>query len=381
MRNDGWATDAFELHHVNGDTRYSNGISYARLDYAAEDSDTIRPVPKAKRIFQWFLFGVPIIVAILPIALLTGYSPHLSRRLGSNACTLAGEFVIPYESSIWDGNRLFEISVGFLGPSRICDVGYCEGFTFTQAKIIDVMWDVVIGRGAQAFLVVVAYRLFSSVITSLMHEGEVGYDAFASVAFSTGTFTSLLTLLRHTVGWTPVPRSGRAVSNYVAMAFCTLYIVALPSLYSAMTGYTSHFDPHITQGTQTGTAGSINTVTHDCAGGFVPVWGQLQYFYAAGRTLEANYFPMGTDFIPIYYDYYVNGRVGPEWIECRSSNTPQVSSTRTFTDHYLVAQIITATNPSTTNVHKLSTSHPALLRTKQRSSTTVTIASILTRLA
>ena len=66
---------------------------------------------------------------------------------------------------------------------------------FHQCQIIDVAWDVIAGRGGQAFCTVVAYHLFSKVVKHLMRQGEVGYDVFAAVAFRSGSASSSGSLL------------------------------------------------------------------------------------------------------------------------------------------------------------------------------------------
>ena len=71
------------------------------------------------------------------------------------------------------------------------------------------------GRGGQAALVVVASRVFGSVLKVLMRSGEVGYDLFSAVAFEAGSARSLVTIGRHVLGATPVPRTRRAVLAYV----------------------------------------------------------------------------------------------------------------------------------------------------------------------
>jgi hypothetical protein len=45
-------------------------------------------------------------------------------------------------------------------------------------KVIDIAWDLLIGRGVQAAVALVAYNLFGAVIKMLMASGEVGYDMF-----------------------------------------------------------------------------------------------------------------------------------------------------------------------------------------------------------
>ncbi|KAK5124885.1 hypothetical protein LTR85_001075 [Meristemomyces frigidus] len=149
-----------------------------------------------------------------------------------------GDFVLPYTASIWDAAHFWTINLDACawyagGVTYVAGIGY----SFEQVKIVDLAWDVLLGRGGQALLGWMAYRLFRQVIAVLMERGEVGYDVFASLAFNSGSLSSLLMLLRHAVGWSPLPQSKRALGAYAAMAVATSYIIAMPTLLSAMTDY------------------------------------------------------------------------------------------------------------------------------------------------
>ena len=224
------------------------------------------------------VYVLPLLAAIIPIVLVAAYSPRFSRHLAYNACTPNGDFVLPFTTSIWDLSRLLETTVAFGSlPHRTCTVGAggstplsCEGNTFTKVKVIDMAWDVLIGRGSQAVVVLFAYRLFSRILATLMKQGEVGYDAFAAIAFDSASTTPFPTLLRHAVGGTAIPRTLRAILAYWGMAAATLYIVAIPTLLSAIIGYTSYYAPYINfEKTGSEAQGSLM----DCEGTFPPVWG------------------------------------------------------------------------------------------------------------
>lgn len=225
-------------------------------------------------------YVLPLAVSVLPLALLLGYSNQLSNRLADSACTPGGNFVMPYNSSIFDPRKFFEITMPFVGrePSS-CSMSVtdpfaepdCLGYTFTEVKVIDLAWDVLVGRGGQGLLVVFAYGLFSRIIVALMAHDEVGFDAFATVAFETGSLRSIIPLFRHALGLTPVPRTRRAICSYVGMLLATAYIVAVPSLLSAMTGYVSRFTPYMRLGSVQGSNGTLVS----CYPGLYPVWGRL----------------------------------------------------------------------------------------------------------
>lgn len=226
------------------------------------------------------LFASLVLLAAVPIALLAGLSPRFSEALGENACLPSGQFVLPYTSNIWDFQQFFAITLPFTGGARLdCNddgtesaAQACTGYTFTQVKVIDLAWDFLLGRCGQALLALMAHRLFRTVLDTLMQSGEVGYDMFASVAFAGPTFLSLGPLARHIVGQTPVPRTRHATQVYAVMGLCVLYLVSMPTLFSAMTGYTSYYVPFI-KSRMPGSVIMSETNITDCQDAFVPAWG------------------------------------------------------------------------------------------------------------
>lgn len=152
------------------------------------------------------------------------------------------------------------------------------------------------------------YRLFSRVLAMLMSRGEVGDDLFASIAFDSGSFSSLWMLVRHASGWTPLPRSRRAIRCYAAMAVNSLYVVVLPTLFSAMTGYTTFYTQFISFNEGNNLPGQLSSTTNllDCSE-ILPAWG----FRGAYSALETGPVEEGT------IDYDQPGRVSSKgWIDC-----------------------------------------------------------------
>lgn len=242
------------------------------------------------------LFYLPLVAALVPIILLLASSSRLSQALGSNGCLPSGDFVLPYTSSVWDSSQFFAITIGFTGPraSPFCSAGgtlqqglsavssyqACPGYGFKTVKVIDVAFDLLVGRAGQLILAALAYRLFSRILTSMMQQGQVGYDMFGAVAFQSCSLISVPTLLRHALGSTPIPRTRRSRVIFLCMGLVTVYIVAVPTLVSAMSGYTSHFTPYVFNTTAQYDENRFQATNQtqavvDCLGRLEPAWGIL----------------------------------------------------------------------------------------------------------
>lgn len=275
---------------------------------------------------RWVLYIVPLLVCVAPIAILAGLSPRFSRELGYNACSSTGEFILPYTSSIWDPSNFFTITLPFTkGEGDTCTFGNgetadlaCGGYSFTQVKVIDLAWDVLVGRGGQLVIVAFAYGIFGDAVRALMDREEVGYDLFAAVAFHSGGISSIGTLLAHAVGNTPIPRTRHAVRVYWVMAAATTYIVAMPTLFSAMTGYTSTYAPFVNINLDFNSNFTLSGSLIDCQNSFAPVWGKL------GNQDELGWGYTTSGFWPIVYDHppYAAYTADPGWIDCESLNFP-----------------------------------------------------------
>ncbi|KAK3691325.1 hypothetical protein LTR37_018686 [Vermiconidia calcicola] len=288
---------------------------------------------------KYVLYGLPLLIAITPVILLLAFAPVLSDRLGHNGCTSTGEFVFPYSSSIWNRSRFFAITIPFtlLRPGESnCRSGPgstgiqsldCDGNTFTHVKVMDIAWDVVVGRGGQAVLMLCAYRLFRRVIRMLMQQSEVGYDVFSAVAFNTGSLESFLALARHFVlgaAWHPIPRTRRTLWAYSGMAIATIYIIAMPSLIASMTGYTTHYAPFLDysnslEGPWWNNESDLGL--QDCFGSLQPVWGRVQTLrdekplgpekWVVTDSLITESVPIIAEGVP-YASSYI---AGPTWID------------------------------------------------------------------
>jgi hypothetical protein len=143
-----------------------------------------------------------------------------------------GHFIIPGTASIWNPKYIFTISIGF-GPH-----------SYTYVKIIDAIWDVVIGRGGQLILVWLAYRTFHKSLMYIMQTQPVPYSLYGAIAFDAGSLRSIIQFVK-ILSSSEAKRSWRVTRIYITIALCTFYIAAMPTLYPAMTGYAAISAPSI----------------------------------------------------------------------------------------------------------------------------------------
>ncbi|KAH7116984.1 hypothetical protein B0J11DRAFT_442790 [Dendryphion nanum] len=104
---------------------------------------------------------------------------------------------------------------------------------FSSVKIIDVSWDVLVGRGAQLLAWWIGYNVFSDAMLRVIERHPASYNAFFDICLHGPSFGALWTMLRD-LGRT---KSKRTWLLYFYMVWSILYMVTLPIILSAMTGY------------------------------------------------------------------------------------------------------------------------------------------------
>lgn len=172
--------------------------------------------------FGWTLFTACFAAYI-------GRAPHLYSLGG---CTPAGDFLPPYyeDYNKFDIKNIFQITLGF------------GRMSFPTAKLIDVFWDVMVGRGGQGVLIAIAYRVFTNALTRLMEDSAVSYRTFTSLTFETATVATIFGLARDF----STNATSRAKLSIFWIILSSIWIAAFPTYTSAMTGYASNVGEYIT---------------------------------------------------------------------------------------------------------------------------------------
>ncbi|KAK5741520.1 hypothetical protein LTR17_003958 [Elasticomyces elasticus] len=112
-------------------------------------------------------------------------------------------------------------------------------FTFSEAKVIDVAWDLVVGRGGQFLLTLVTYPVVRRVLQYRMETTPATFRLFSSIALGHSlSFSSLHALC------TPPKAFVRRICLHSALVLIGLYLLAFPTILSIMTSYQANLVPY-----------------------------------------------------------------------------------------------------------------------------------------
>ncbi|KAJ9613136.1 hypothetical protein H2200_003077 [Cladophialophora chaetospira] len=172
----------------------------------------------------WPLLFIAGLAAVLPII-----TSHKLYQV-SKACQPDSGFYVGFgEYDIWDLSGFFQITLGF------------GELSFSTAKLIDVCWDVIVGRGGQAILVAISFIVFSKALVRSMESSPVSYGTFEAVTLQHGSLTANLKLARDLLK----SRSVRARAAVVWMIVSGAFVLAFPTVVSAMTGYSVNIESFV----------------------------------------------------------------------------------------------------------------------------------------
>lgn len=113
--------------------------------------------------------------------------------------------------------------------------------SFAMAKLIDTAWDLVIGRGGQLLAGLVGYEVFCKALLGALESSPTPFRSFIALSVDDVSIAAVWKLsadiFRH--------RTPRTTTVFVFMTLASLYILALPTLLSAIAGYISTLSPYI----------------------------------------------------------------------------------------------------------------------------------------
>ena len=134
--------------------------------------------------------------------------------------------------SPWDIKYTLSVSLGF-GEMR-----------YSTAKTIDVLWDLIVGRGCQAVAAIVVYYVFRSEVLSREAQRPTPFATALAMEYHTTSFSALLSYSKGVTQWFPWKSRPRGqFLTSVVLVVSTIYVLALPTWLSAMTAYQAIVHP------------------------------------------------------------------------------------------------------------------------------------------
>ncbi|KFY03631.1 hypothetical protein O988_01351 [Pseudogymnoascus sp. VKM F-3808] len=182
-----------------------------------------RPITRAKRTWQ-YLHPVAWLLLLCiggPILLHALYDKYFNLERGPTQSSNLTASPLPCDvEDAWSSwSSLFEINIR------------TRNLSFTAAKLIDVAFDVIVGRGGQAVLAWMAYRVYTDVLIRVAEKSQVRYDLFAAVTIKPNDF---LTFAKTAASIPGTPHLW-AKSTLLWMVLAMAYLLAYPTLVSTAT--------------------------------------------------------------------------------------------------------------------------------------------------
>ncbi|KAF2823797.1 hypothetical protein CC86DRAFT_297584 [Ophiobolus disseminans] len=197
---------------------------------AHEDIRTRWRVAGVRCLVVLWLAGLCLSLAILvQLSITSGIGKLGYERLV--ACQPNGVFdLYPENYRYWSRSGFFEITLGF------------GKLSFTEAKVIDVIWDIGCGRGGQAIVAFISWHVFAKYVTTSMEIATITFSTYRTVFLQNDSLIfGLSRLLRDFTR-----RQG--LQSKLAMAFMIatmIWILIFPSFASAMTGYSGNVKSYV----------------------------------------------------------------------------------------------------------------------------------------
>lgn len=105
--------------------------------------------------------------------------------------------------------------------------------SYFEVKLIDVLWQLIVGAGGRLLLALVCYNVFMDGMTRFLERESLSYQMYASIAFDA---TSFLTMMRALKG-IAITKGWRNECLFFWLFLSILYILGFQSFISAAGGY------------------------------------------------------------------------------------------------------------------------------------------------
>lgn len=171
-------------------------------------------------------------------------------------CGFTPLIILGYLTAATNGTKLLPFYGVFMDKTLMCGQGFSDApqnatisgienlfvldntfgrFSFSQVKTIDVLWDLLVGRGLQIFAWWIAYIVFSDALLRVIERHPASFRVFQRIALEGPSLHSLWTLIKEI--WTAKDRKTKALFAYMIVSIT--FVLCVPIFLGAMTGYDS----------------------------------------------------------------------------------------------------------------------------------------------
>ena len=189
--------------------------------------------------FPWkpFLIICLLLFAMSPIVVLARLAEQTSQNYLRNRDCYPNGLWKEQPGATWrimDSSYFFTPNLSF------------GSMTFTQVKVIDIAWDLLVGRGGQLLLAWVNYRVFNEWLYFHMELHKTSYKMYTTIAFSTTSLAALGVLGKEFLAFGKGTwRRFFRWLGILCMLLSTIYVISFPTLMAAMTGYIATSEAYI----------------------------------------------------------------------------------------------------------------------------------------
>jgi hypothetical protein len=172
---------------------------------------------------QFYAFLLVVIWVVLPMTLISYLTPMSMIFADKTLSCGDGFYGQPQNATVTGIEKLFALDFTF------------GKFSFSQVKTIDILWDLLVGRGAQALSWWASYNVFCDALLRAMERHPASFEIFQRIAMEGPGLHSLWTLTKEL--W--AAKSARTRALFFYMFWSTGYVLLVPIVLGAMTGYDS----------------------------------------------------------------------------------------------------------------------------------------------
>lgn len=181
---------------------------------------------KASQFWGLLLLVLGIVPFVVYGSFMTSYDygeAFFSNAFAAKTLGCGDSFGVPQNSTVGGWEALFVLDWTF------------GKFSFARVKTIDVAWDMVIGRGVQGIFWAICYRVFTDSLLRLIERHPASFETFKSICLEGAGLGSSCMLAKQLFR----NRSIRTWFLFFYLVLSSFYVMSIPPLLGAMTGYDS----------------------------------------------------------------------------------------------------------------------------------------------